>query len=123
MDRKIWGRRLVVVLGLVLGLLLIGATVTLAAPDEKPEDWCTGYVVRKGDTVSGIAWRYGVSWQAVAHYNGLHNPNYVRAGQCLYIPPKAHYSYYKPTYYNYYKPTWHYVPGHWQWHNGYWVYR
>ncbi len=121
MLQKLWGRRLVLAVALVVTLLLAGASVTMAAPADQPEDWCYGYVVRHGETLSGIAYRYGVSWQALASYNGIGNPNYVRAGQCLAIPPYGYYSYYNPYYY--YQPQRVWVPGHWVWVNGYWVWR
>jgi hypothetical protein len=124
MKRSVWGRRLVVATVLVLGLLVFGATVSMAAPAEKPADWwCSGYTVKKGDTLSGIAWHYGVSWQSLASYNGIGNPNYIRAGQCLSIPPKTYYSYYKPYNYGHYKPVAVYKPGHWVWYQGHWVWR
>jgi putative chitinase len=44
------------------------------------------YKVHWGDTLSGIAWRFGRSTWAIAHANGLHNPNCIYAGQKLYIP-------------------------------------
>jgi putative chitinase len=44
------------------------------------------YIVRRGDTLSGIAWRYGVSTWAIASANHLANPNVIYAGQRLYIP-------------------------------------
>jgi polysaccharide biosynthesis protein PslG len=53
------------------------------------------HVVRRGETLSAIAWRYGVSmWQIVAA-NGLRNPNFIYVGQVLIIPgvspaPKPH---------------------------------
>ena len=49
--------------------------------------WYPGcYVVMPGDTLTAIGWRFGVSPWAIAHHNGLMNPNYIRAGQCLRIP-------------------------------------
>jgi hypothetical protein len=42
--------------------------------------------VHHGETLSGIAARYGTSVWAIANANGLHNPNYIRAGTCLTIP-------------------------------------
>lgn len=47
---------------------------------------CNGYRVQFGDTLSGIAWRHGVSLWALAHANGIYNVNYIYAGQCLTIP-------------------------------------
>jgi len=137
MKRNVWGRRLVVAVALVLGLMVFGATVSMAAPAEKPADWwCSGYTVKYGDTLSGIAYHYGVSWQSLASYNGLANPNYIHAGQCLSVPPKTYYSYYSPYYgypnYGYskphpsqpiYYPTNYYKPSHWVWYQGHWVYR
>ncbi|TAH48380.1 MAG: LysM peptidoglycan-binding domain-containing protein [Chloroflexota bacterium] len=47
---------------------------------------CTYYIVQRGDWLKTIAWRFGVSWQAIAQANGLHNANYIYAGQRLAIP-------------------------------------
>jgi len=44
------------------------------------------YTVRPGDTLSSIAWRYGVSVWTIANANGISNPNLIYAGQRLYIP-------------------------------------
>jgi putative chitinase len=44
------------------------------------------YRVRWGDTLSGLAWRFGRSTWAIANANGLSNPNCIYAGQRLYIP-------------------------------------
>jgi len=44
------------------------------------------YVVRWGDTLSGIAQRFGVSLQALAQANGLSVRSYVYVGQRLRIP-------------------------------------
>ena len=41
------------------------------------------YVVQAGDTLSGIASRYGTTWQALASLNHLTNPNYIYVGQRL----------------------------------------
>lgn len=49
----------------------------------------TRYVVRWGDTLSGIAWRYGMSYWDLAVANNIANPNRIYAGQVLYIPPRA----------------------------------
>lgn len=55
---------------------------------------CAGaftYCVRPGDTVYGLARRFGTSPQAVISANGLWNPNYIRVGQLLQIPCAAPY--------------------------------
>jgi len=44
------------------------------------------YVVRKGDTLSEIAARFGVSMQALAAANGITDPALIRPGQVLVIP-------------------------------------
>ena len=46
----------------------------------------TTYVVVGGDTLSGIAARFGVSASAIASANGLGDPNYIFVGQQLTIP-------------------------------------
>ncbi len=44
------------------------------------------YVVRRGDTLASIAYRYGTTVWAIASANGLANPNYIYPGQTLRIP-------------------------------------
>ncbi|MBC7092399.1 M23 family metallopeptidase [Candidatus Bipolaricaulota bacterium] len=44
------------------------------------------YVVRPGDTLSGIADRYGVPLAYLVASNGITDPSLVRPGQLLYIP-------------------------------------
>lgn len=46
----------------------------------------TVYVVRWGDTLTSIAWRFGTSPWAIAQANGIYNLNYIYAGQRLIIP-------------------------------------
>ncbi|QAR22359.1 LysM peptidoglycan-binding domain-containing protein [Limosilactobacillus fermentum] len=41
------------------------------------------YTVRSGDTLSGIASRYGTSVSALASLNGISNPNWIYPGQVL----------------------------------------
>lgn len=43
------------------------------------------YAVRKGDTLSSIAAKYGTTWQKIAADNGLKNPNLIYPGQRLVI--------------------------------------
>ena len=43
------------------------------------------YVVRRGDTLSGIAARYGTSWQNLARKNGIANANRIFPGQVIRI--------------------------------------
>ena len=44
------------------------------------------YTVKSGDTLSGIASRFGTTWQKLAKYNRLADPNYLYPGQRLRIP-------------------------------------
>lgn len=44
------------------------------------------YTVQKGDTLSGIAAKYGVSWQTLQALNGLADPNKIYPGQVLKVP-------------------------------------
>lgn len=46
----------------------------------------TTYTVQPGDTLQRIASRYGISWQDLAKYNNIHNPNIISVGQVLKIP-------------------------------------
>lgn len=43
------------------------------------------YTVRTGDTLSGIAAKYGTTYQKIAQMNGIANPNKIYAGQKLRI--------------------------------------
>lgn len=43
------------------------------------------YTVQSGDTLSGIAAKYGTTWQTLAANNGLANPNLIYPGQLLTI--------------------------------------
>ena len=47
-----------------------------------------------GETLSGIAYRYGVSPRAIAKVNHIRNPHCIYAGQVLYIPTSGRISYY-----------------------------
>ena len=49
----------------------------------------TVYVVKKGDTLSAIARKYGTTYQKLAQYNGIANPNIISIGQKIKIPGKA----------------------------------
>ena len=43
-------------------------------------------MVQPGDTLSGIAARYGTTYQTLAALNGITNPNLIYAGQTIRIP-------------------------------------
>lgn len=44
------------------------------------------YTVKRGDTLSGIASKYGTTYQKLASYNGIANPNVISVGQIIRIP-------------------------------------
>lgn len=44
------------------------------------------YTVAKGDTLSGIAGKYGTTWQVLQLLNGLADPNKIYPGQVLKVP-------------------------------------
>ena len=46
------------------------------------------YTVKKGDTLSGIAARFGTSVSALVSANDIKNPNIINAGQVIQIPAK-----------------------------------
>ncbi|HEX9635320.1 MAG TPA: LysM peptidoglycan-binding domain-containing protein [Candidatus Limnocylindria bacterium] len=69
-DRIFAGQRLVVASQ--------APTPAVAAPDT--------HQVASGETLTGIAARYGFSIATLAAANGITNPSYIRAGQVLAIP-------------------------------------
>ena len=54
-------------------------------PQNAPAHPSRAYVVKAGDTLSGIAARYGTSWQTLAARNGIRNPNLIHVGQVIRI--------------------------------------
>ncbi|MCH6255270.1 LysM peptidoglycan-binding domain-containing protein [Puniceicoccaceae bacterium K14] len=46
----------------------------------------TQHTVKKGDTLSTISSRYGVSVKSIKNLNKISNPNLIRAGQVIKIP-------------------------------------
>ncbi len=66
-------------------LVLPGQAANSSAPAPAPPASQT-YTVRRGDTLSAIALRYGVSVWALAQANSIRNPSLIYAGQALRIP-------------------------------------
>lgn len=52
---------------------------------EATQGQSNAYTVQSGDTLSGIAAKFGTTWQALAQKNGLANPNVIYVGQTLTI--------------------------------------
>jgi LysM repeat protein len=44
------------------------------------------YTIKKGDTLSGIAAEYGITWQELAKLNGIDDPGRLRVGQEIRLP-------------------------------------
>ena len=55
-------------------------------PAPKPAPKPGTYTVKAGDTLSGIASRFGTSWQELQRINGLANANLIFPGQVLKLP-------------------------------------
>jgi LysM repeat protein len=55
-------------------------------PAHPPAACGQTYTVSYGDTLSGIAYRFGISVNALMHANGIVNPHRIYAGQRLSIP-------------------------------------
>jgi predicted chitinase/LysM repeat protein len=61
-------------------------TIPGASAPSAPAPAGQRYTVQPGDTLSGIASRYGTSVGAIAQANGISNPNLIQVGQQLTIP-------------------------------------
>jgi len=52
---------------------------------EASQGQSNAYTVQAGDTLSGIAAKFGTTWRALANKNGLADPNVIYVGQTLQI--------------------------------------
>jgi LysM repeat protein len=69
-----------------LTLPATGSPEPTPAPTNTPKATFRTYVVKSGDTLTGIAARYNTSWQAIAALNHISDPGKLRVGQVLLIP-------------------------------------
>jgi len=73
-------------------LIRVGQKLTIpggsgaSAPAPAPSKPTQNYTVKSGDTLSGIAQRFGTTTSALAKANNISNPNLIRVGQKLTIP-------------------------------------
>ena len=71
------------------GCIVNPAIGAVTAPTESTSNSTNSsevvYTVVKGDTLSGIASKYGTTYQKLAEYNGISNPNLIYPGQVLTI--------------------------------------
>lgn len=60
-----------------------------APKPQTPAATETVYTVKAGDTLGKIAAQYGTTYQKLAEYNGIKNPNVIVVGQKIKIPGNA----------------------------------
>ncbi len=86
--------------------LCIPGNVPAPAPNPQPPSCGFYYTIKWGDTLSGIAARYGTSTTALMQANHIANANYIYAGMIIWIPCKpggggtTTYSQWKGEYFN-----------------------
>ncbi len=80
-------------------IVLVALLLTAASPSQAVAAGPAYHVVQPGQTLSGIAARYGVSAWSMANANGIWNWNYVYVGQVLVVPYGGY-----PNYVRYYNP-------------------
>ncbi|MFN8471803.1 MAG: LysM peptidoglycan-binding domain-containing protein [Anaerolineae bacterium] len=89
--RRLWLKLLVLAaLILVVGLVGVSATATAESALRPGYSGSIVHVVRWGDTLSGIADRYGTSPILIINANGIRNPNHLVVGARLVIPVKGY---------------------------------
>jgi LysM repeat protein len=74
---------------LTLAIALLAAFFVLSSPGAHAQAASSCYTVVPGDTLSGIAARYGTNWPALASYNHLANPNLIYPGQQICLPGQS----------------------------------
>lgn len=53
---------------------------------NKPQNTITYYIVKRGDTLSGIGSKYNVNWKDIANLNNISSPYIIYVGQSIKIP-------------------------------------
>lgn len=75
---------------LLIALAIGVAALALSLPAPVRAQGCAiAHVVRPGENLFRIGLTYGYSWTVLQRYNGLADPNRIRAGQVICIPPRA----------------------------------
>ncbi|WP_405220087.1 peptidoglycan DD-metalloendopeptidase family protein [Lentisalinibacter sediminis] len=79
--------------GLTRALALCLAAALLAACGGRALNWeadvPAAHIVRSGDTLYSIAWRYGLQVRDVARWNGLGDGSLIHPGQRIVLRPTA----------------------------------
>ncbi|HYX51055.1 MAG TPA: LysM peptidoglycan-binding domain-containing protein, partial [Ktedonobacteraceae bacterium] len=76
----------------MLGVLFVSITLGLnvGSAHAQSQTVCSSgdrtYVVVSGDTLSGIAYRFGTNWGSLASHNHIANPNLIYVNQVICIP-------------------------------------
>jgi len=83
--------RFLVIAMMMAFVQLMVVSTSLAASPNAQQGWGGGdyHTVRYGETLFSIGRMHGVYPYAIAQANGLWNPDYIFAGQVLYIPEGA----------------------------------
>jgi hypothetical protein len=78
---------------MIIGLFFLGNALSGSLFGAFAQSRCSSgdksYTVVSGDTLSGLAQRYNTSWQALASYNHIANPNLIYVAQTICIQGKA----------------------------------
>lgn len=69
--------------------ILVGQRLRLTEPDPEPEPAGPVHTVRRGETLGGIAKRYGVSLAEVMKLNNIRNAARIEVGQPIRLPVGA----------------------------------
>nr|DAF78663.1 MAG TPA: Cpl 1 lysin [Caudoviricetes sp.] len=67
----------------IMSWLSVHNVETIDASTSKPATTSKSYIVKQGDTLSGIASNWGTNWQELARQNSLSNPNIIYTGQVI----------------------------------------
>lgn len=68
-------------------LIIVGQILKLKG-NNSPSAGNSTYIVQAGDTLSGIAQKYGTTYQELARINNIVNPNLIQIGQVIKISEK-----------------------------------
>lgn len=66
-------------------LIYPGQVLKINGTANKVQSGSGTYTVQPGDTLSGIAAKYGTSWQTLQRLNGIANPNLIYPGQTIRV--------------------------------------
>ncbi|MDU1526901.1 MAG: LysM peptidoglycan-binding domain-containing protein, partial [Lactococcus lactis] len=67
----------------IMSWLSVHDVETIDASTSQPTTPAKSYIVKQGDTLSGIASNLGTNWQELARQNSLSNPNMIYTGQVI----------------------------------------